>query len=302
MNKIHTTPLCKIVLEHILPQTIHSIYTIMKRTLILAIFSLISFSTLAQDSICINKAILHTVQSEYLNENRDYWVSLPLKYSDSTQYPVIYVFDAEWRFDLIKNITFDLGANKKIQNSIVIGIPHVDWENKRGQDLTFSQSRIEYDGEKVDSTWYNDSNSGAAMSFYNYLTQELIPDVKKRYSTNNHETLIGHSYGGYFGGYILSLEHPFEVIHIYDPSIWYSDGEVVRKFKEKDYSNKTKIHLTYQPQPEFHKIKIEEFIEELKDNEHIDLSTEFYENDTHNSLFLDSFYNGIIKTNDIITE
>ena len=132
-------------------------------------------------------------------------------------------------------------------------------EKKRGQDLTFSQSRTEYDGDTVDSTWYNESNSGSGMRFYNYLTKELIPDVNRLYSTNNHETLIGHSYGGYFGAYILSLEHPFEIIHMYDPAIWYSNGEVIRNFKNKTYTQKTKIYLTYQPVPKFHKSKIEEF-------------------------------------------
>ena len=135
------------------------------------------------------------------------------------------------------------------------------------------------------------------MAFYNYLTKELIPDVNENYVTNNHETLIGHSYGGYFGGYLLSLEHPFEIIHMYDPSLWYSDGEVIQRFKKSNYKKNTRIHITYQPKPEFHRGKVEEFIQELEDTESIVLSKEFYENDTHNSLFLASFYEGILKTN-----
>lgn len=267
------------------------------RNIIFTILLLIGLKNIAQDTICINKTIKHTISSKYLNENRDYWVSLPYKYNDSIKYPVIYVVDAEWRFDLIKNITFDLGAYQKIQNSIIVGIPHIDWKEKRGQDLTFSQTRVEYDGEKVDSTSYNSSNSGKGLQFYNYLTKELMPNVNKNYSTNNHETLIGHSYGGYFAGYILSLENPFEVLHIYDPSIWYSNGEVIKAFKKTNYNKKTKIHLTYQPIPEFHKSKIEEFIKELEKNKNIELTKEFYKNETHNSLFLDSFYKGILKTN-----
>ncbi|WP_162555838.1 alpha/beta hydrolase [Reichenbachiella versicolor] len=218
-------------------------------------------------------------------------------YADSLKYPVIYVFDAEWRFELIKAITFELGAWDKIQKSIVVGIPHIDWEYKRGQDLTFSESRIEYDGDIVDSTWYNKSNSGGAMKFYNYLTKELIPNVNQNYSTNSHETLVGHSYGGYFGGYILSLNHPFEVIHIYDPSIWFSNGEVTISFKKSNYNKPVKIHLTYQPKPKFHREKIDEFIDELSKNKHVQLTTELYEDETHNSLFLDSFYSGITLTN-----
>ena len=267
------------------------------KKILLAILIVVPSLTIAQDMICVNEAIEHNIYSEYLNEDRKYWISLPLRYVDSLSYPVIYVFDAEWRFDLIRNIVFDWGANQKIKNSIIVGIPHIDVQEKRGQDLTFSQSRVEYDGEEVDSTWYNDSNSGQGMKFYHYLIHELIPDVNKNYATNHHETLIGHSYGGYFGGYILSLNHPFEVIHIYDPSIWFSNGEVTERLKTSDRQKEVKIHLTYQPIPEFHKNKIEDFITELEKKKHIILTKQFYQNETHNSLFLDSFYQGIRKTN-----
>lgn len=256
-----------------------------------------TLSASAQDTICVNQTIEHTIHSEHLNEDRRYWVSLPLHYSDSLSYPVIYVFDAEWRFDLIRHIVFDLGANQKIQKAIIVGIPHIDWKNQRGVDLTFSHSNIEYDGEKVDSTRYNASNSGGGMKFYHYLTEELMESVNENYATNTHETLIGHSYGGYFGSYMLSLDHPFEVIHIYDPSIWYSDGEVTGRFQHIDYKKETKIHLTYQPVPEFHKSKIEAFIKLLEENKYIILTTELYDSESHNSLFLDSFYKGVLITN-----
>ena len=95
----------------------------------------------------------------------------------------------------------------------------------------------------------------------------------------------------------MSLDHPFEIIHIYDPAIWFSNGEVTERFNKLNYDKPTIIHLTYQPRPTFHKEKIEEFINELSANNHIRLTTRFYEFETHNSLFLDSFYNGIKITN-----
>ena len=104
------------------------------KKLLLAILIVVPSIAIAQDMICVNEAIEHKIYSEYLNENRDYWISLPLRYTDSLSYPVIYVFDAEWRFDLIRNIVFDWGANKKIKNSIIVGIPHIDVKEKRGQD------------------------------------------------------------------------------------------------------------------------------------------------------------------------
>ncbi|NVJ85395.1 MAG: alpha/beta hydrolase [Algoriphagus sp.] len=251
---------------------------------------------MAQETICLSPAHSHKIDSKYLNETREYWVALPLNYSDSVSYPVIFVLDAEWRFELVRQIAFDLGGHQKIEKSIIVGIPHVEVEHKRGQDLTFSHSQVEFDGEKVD--WYNEQNSGSAEKFYNYLTKELMPDLSKNYLINNHHTLIGHSYGGYFGAYLLGRAHPFEILHLYDPSIWYSDGEVTEKLKGNSSIKPVKIHLTYQPKPEFHKRKIEEFIEALKGkNEFIDLSIAFYEHENHFSIFLDSFYKGIQLTN-----
>lgn len=92
--------------------------------------------TCAQDSICIAKAIKHHIFSNNLSGHRDHWVDLPLHYLDSLNYLVIYVFDAEWRFALIRNLTFDLGVNNKIKKVLAVGIPHIDWKNKRGLDLT----------------------------------------------------------------------------------------------------------------------------------------------------------------------
>ena len=82
------------------------------RYLIILMLFLINLNLFAQDTICVNPTVRHGIESKYLNENRQHWISLPLHYSDSLSYPVIYVFDAEWRFDLIKNIAFDLIEQK----------------------------------------------------------------------------------------------------------------------------------------------------------------------------------------------
>jgi len=270
------------------------------RNLLLALVLCLHLGALsAQEAFCNQPGIKHEIRSEIFDETREFWVSLPLWYSDTIDYPVVYVLDAEWRFNITRHILFDQGANGLIQQAIVVGIPHVEVENKRGKDLTFSQSRIEYDGEIVDSTRYNSDNSGGAAKFYQYLLTELIPRLNETYPTNGHETLVGHSFGGSFGGYLLSLEHPFEVIHMYDPSIWFSDGEIINRLKGIRNKKKTlvKVHITYQDTPKFHKDKIEELISEFEALDWIQLTKKFYPGFTHNSLFLDSFYQGIKLTN-----
>ncbi|WKK77880.2 alpha/beta hydrolase-fold protein [Marivirga salinae] len=261
---------------------------------ILFLFFSINYKSFAQTDSSIFNFTKHKIDSKFLQENREYWVSLPLNYSETVNYNVMYVFDAEWRFDLIRNIEFDFSANQKIEKHIIVGIPHMNIDYKRNYDLSFSQSRTEYDGESVDSTWYNSSNSGGGHNFYNYLTQELIPSIDSIYATNGNNTLVGHSMGGYFGAYILSMNHPFSTLHLYDPSIWYSNGEAVEVIKngiKKDGA--VNILITYQPKPSFHKQKIEALIDELKKIESINLNYYLYEKETHNSLFLPSFMKGI---------
>ncbi|MGB0839627.1 MAG: alpha/beta hydrolase [Chitinophagales bacterium] len=250
--------------------------------------------TTSKVEACFSPYQEHTIASQHLNEERNYWVSLPMRYDTSKTYPVLYVLDAEWRFGLIQSITYDLAGNKKIPGHIIVGIPHVDWEKQRGIDLTFSQSRMEYDGEIVDSTSYNASNSGGAAPYYRYLTEELLPDVNQHYATNGENILIGHSYGGYFGSYILSMQHPFSALQIYDPSIWYSNGEVLEQVKKGiPKKDKVSVFITYQPKPRFHANKIKALIRLLKKQDNINLQYQFYRNETHNALYMYSFLEGM---------
>ena len=55
----------------------------LKNTLVFLCIIVWGVQGTAQETICINKTLKHTIQSKHLKENRAYWVSLPLKYSDS---------------------------------------------------------------------------------------------------------------------------------------------------------------------------------------------------------------------------
>lgn len=248
----------------------------------------------SQQDTCISPVKKHLLSSKYSDIKREYWVSLPLRYDTAKQYPVFYVFDAEWRFNMLRHIIYDMGGNKKIPDHIVVGIPHVNWRNQRGIDLTFSQSRNEYDGEEVDSTLYNDSNSGGGTRFYRYLTEILIKDVEKHYSTNDQRILVGHSYGGYFASYILPVDTFFTAYQIYDPSIWYSRGEVIdHLLNNQEKLKPANVFISLQPVPDYHQQKILKLIETLKKYPQIQLDYQLYPDETHNSLFLRSFLDGV---------
>ncbi|MEM8908510.1 MAG: alpha/beta hydrolase-fold protein [Bacteroidota bacterium] len=187
-----------------------------------------------------------------------------------------------------------MGGNNKIPKHIIVGIPHIDWKEKRGIDLTFSHTRIEYDGDPIDSTVYTDQNSGGAELFYQFLNHELVAAVNKNYSTNGKNILVGHSYGGYFCSYILARDHQFSAFQIYDPSIWYSEGEAIKQITA-NLSKDKQLHvfISYQPIPPYHAHQIEFLIHTLQQFENITLTHQLYEKETHNSLFLPSFLDGI---------
>ncbi|MEO1434276.1 MAG: alpha/beta hydrolase-fold protein [Bacteroidota bacterium] len=267
-------------------------HLVLLTTTLLLLFSIADL--LAQQDTSLFPLKKHLIQSEHLQEQREYWVSLPLQYNPATSYPVLYVLDAEWRVDLIGRLAYDLGGNLKMPRHIIIGIPHVEWGKKRGIDLTFSHSRMEYDGEAVDSTWYNATNSGGAEKFYRYLVEELIPSVNTNYQTTGSNTLIGHSYGGYFGAYILSRDNPFTAYHLYDPSIWFSEGEAIEQIEQQlSEEKKLQVFISLQAIPAYHAGKIMELIEVLSNYKNIDLGYKLYPDETHNSLFIPSFLDAI---------
>ncbi len=261
------------------------------RLMLTCIFGLsVSGVSHSQTVTCLNEVFSHTISSDPLGEDREIWVSLPMNYKKGESYPVLYVLDAEWRFDLVRSMAYDLSGNRKIPRHIVVGIPHIDMENKRGIDLTFSQSRIEYDGEAVDSTWYNASNSGGAERFYHFLSDELIPLINKHYATNGNNILVGHSYGGYFGAYIAGRNHPFSALQLYDPSLWYSGGEAMEQAL-KNTNKEINVFVTYQDEPEYHAGMIRDFIESA--GEYFQFGSLSFPEETHNSLFMRSFLEGM---------
>ena len=261
---------------------------------LLVFIGVCSTSLFGQIDSCINEIKKHEIQSKYLNQTKEYWVTFPMNYDTTKKYPVIYVLDGQWRFDLIRSIAYDLSGNKKMPGHIIIGLPHQDWKKNRGIDYTFSHSRNEYDNVKVDSLIYNKMNSGGGEIFYLHLTEEIMKSVDDNYPTNGTNILIGHSYGGYFGSYILARDNGFRAYQIYDPSIWFSDGEAIKIVKKQLSKDKElDVFISFQPIPEFHAGKIEELISLLSKYEKVNLTSVKFENETHNSLFMYSFLEGM---------
>ncbi len=123
-----------------------------------------------------------TVHSAILGEERAVRVALPDGYDASTErYPVFYLVDAQWNFNLTATAIHVLSANGLIPPMIVVGI---DTEANRERDLLPAQDE--------------DRMGGGADATYRFLSAELIPFVEQAYRTQPYRLLAGTSYGGVF--------------------------------------------------------------------------------------------------------
>ncbi|AFM06129.1 putative hydrolase of alpha/beta superfamily [Bernardetia litoralis DSM 6794] len=189
------------------------------RNVIVFVFCLISFVSQAQK---IEIGEVKTIQSEILNEEREYFVSLPENYSNKNfanqKYPVIYLLDGERYFNVTTGIVqkSSEGYYPLMPECIVVGIKNTN----RSRDLTPTN----------DST--QTYESGGSDNFEAFIIKELIPQINNNYKVLDYKILIGHSFGGLFAFNIL-LKKPseFNAYIVLDPSLWWGDNILVKKLE-----------------------------------------------------------------------
>ena len=267
------------------------------KTTLTTLLILFSFSfLLAQEPIEIGTK--YKIDSKVLQEEREVWLALPANYDPQMAYPVLYVLDAEWQFDIARSLTKELAWTDQVPPHIVVGIPHIDYRH-RFMDLTFSGTEFNSKGEK-DATAadaFNPETTGGGMNFYRYLTEEVMEFVNAKHRTNGFDVLVGHSLGGYFGAYVLPLEGPFNAYQLFDASIWYNKGDainhLVENAPEKLSSNvfiataaggEDRAQYNVDTQRKFH-----ESLEEMK----VSSVLHVYEDEDHGSVRLPGLIDGL---------
>lgn len=243
---------------------------------------------------------VHKIKSNILKEKRNIWVGLPTNYSKDSAYPVIYVLDAEHRFELTYTLTKELFENQRtIPEVIVVGILHID-RFHRINDLTFTDSKVNAKGKEDTLGYFNSSKTGNGLNFLQFLESEVVPFVDKQYSTNGFNTLMGHSIGGYFCAYILPIQKSFSAFQIYDASIWYNDGDAINHIqKALDSNQKSNIFISkgiaYDGPREdvaHHLLMIDSLGTILRKYPNLNVSTATYDKD-HNAMYLFSVLEGL---------
>lgn len=164
-----------------------------------------------------------TVQSRVLGEARAINVYTPPQYRGATgrpsvSLPVLYMPDGGLDEDfphVIKTVD-SLIALRLIRPVIVVGVPNT----QRRRDLTGPTS------VKSDSTIA--PRVGGAAAFRSFLSEELMPEVERRYRTTMERAIIGESLAGLFVLETFLVEPELFSHYIaLDPSVWWNAGALV---------------------------------------------------------------------------
>ena len=187
-----------------------------------AIFSLLSIAAAAQDLAppVPQKIVLH---SNVLNEERVVWVRTPHEYERSQNpLPVLYLTDGPEHINEIGSTIDFLAGMDRMPPLIVVGIANTD----RTRDLTPTRADV----KKRDGTIESQPTSGGGDRFFDFIHDELMPEIEKRYRAAPYRIFAGHSLGGLMAIHILtSRPDMFQAYIAVSPSLWWDDQHTLRQ-------------------------------------------------------------------------
>lgn len=166
-----------------------------------------------------------TLKSETLGEERNIYIQLPEGYDRTRKgYPVLFVLDGEWLFDIVRaNVQFYAEVEVMgniLPEMIVVGIENVD-----------------RDRDYVPTPDTNDppmfKTAGKADQFADFLARELFPYLEQNYRVLPIRTVVGWSFSGLFALY-AAVQHQdlFDTFLCCGPAIWWDAELVVKLFME----------------------------------------------------------------------
>lgn len=155
------------------------------------------------------------ISSIYVNEDRVINIWTPPSYEQSIDsLAVLYMPDGGIKEDFphIANTLDILIKQNKIPPFILVGIENTE----RGRDLT-GFSDAEYDKQFCPVT-------DGAKEFRAFISEELVPEINKRYRTQSKKGIIGESLAGLFVMETFFTDpETFDFYIAMDPSLWWNN-------------------------------------------------------------------------------
>lgn len=186
------------------------------------------------------------ITSQFVQQEFQISVALPLLHPGDTptSYPVLYLFDANFYFGGVTEVTRLMRECNEFPVTIVVGIGYpfdgpinemIDTVSGwRTRDFTPVVSQKAEQEVLNSSPTLKVATSGGADGFYQFVKQEVIPLVEANYPIDSgNRTFMGHSWGGLFGLYSLFRDPLlYRNYLICSPDLPYADGIVFRYEEE----------------------------------------------------------------------
>lgn len=173
-----------------------------------------------------------TLQSNANGASYEIKVGLPDNYNPAGEkYATIYLLDGKEIFEFVANKSKEIADRLAAKNVLVVSIGY-------GKNRS-----IDYTPTKVSEV------TGGAAQFMNFIETQLIPGIEQEFNADTSRSgrvILGHSYGGLFGGCAFAVNNNvFGNYILLSPSFWF-DNLVALKL-EKNYRdiNKNKKQLVF---------------------------------------------------------
>ncbi len=207
--------------------------------IIVMIFWLNASDVKCQEKVTLQNTVTHLLYSEKLDQYYLIDVFLPKEYQPKEteyqfpKYPVIYVLNSRPNAvmaAMMRHVS-------ELSREIIIGIGFADKDgNPVGSFANYTRDLT----PTADNDWAQLSTAGSggrAEDFFQFLNNTVKPFINKTYNVNKYnQTLVGHSFAGLFGLYVLfNHSDSFNRYVIASPSLWWDDKVIFKM--EEDYEN-----------------------------------------------------------------
>lgn len=164
-------------------------------------------------------------RSKFLKYDRGIYVyTPPIVLKRTKRYPVLYFHDGQNLYDPKRSVFGTTWQLEKILNFLItrkiippIFVVGIDNSPDRIFEYTFIRDL--------------QGQGGGAKNYLDFIVQELIPDMEKKFPISSDRGLVGSSLGGLVSLY-AAITHPqtFNRIAALSPSIWWEQRKILRYF------------------------------------------------------------------------
>lgn len=276
----------------------------MNKLFFIILFNLQSAVVFADSDVSFG--VERSIESSVLKEHRTYYVYLPPSYNQSsTQYPVVYLLDGDvHRWKVVAGMLEGLSTatlDHQIVESIVVAVPSS--ENAiRERDLTPTNvAKWTFKGEILEEF---DNSTGNADRYLMFFKDELMPEINNKYRTSDQRIIVGESFGGLFAAYALLKEASvFTDYLIIDPTSIWDDNYLNRKYAKLDFVERNlnaRVYMGFANNSALGDIGVtnlewgREFAANIALNrsESFSVREQYFEDESHGTVALMSWYNG----------